>query len=147
MFDASDLDHLSDLAGAERLTGVTGEEADVLVSCATSSIRVNACGEALAILRAALAIDPEHARAWSLMGTALEKLGELDLARSAYATALLHDDEDPATALALARIHLASGRFGKARAMIDWVVSRFPDSKHTRQQAASLLVRVETEAA
>jgi Flp pilus assembly protein TadD len=147
MFDASDLDHLADLAGAERLTGVTGEEADVLVSCATSSLRVNAFEEALAILRAALKIDPEHARAWSLMGNALEKLGEHDRARSAYATALLYDDADPTSALALARIHLASGRYGKARAMIDWVVARFPDSKHARQQAATLLQRVETEAA
>jgi Flp pilus assembly protein TadD len=147
MFDASDLDHLADLAGAERLLGVNGEEADVLVSCASSSIRVNAFDDALAILRTALLIDPEHARAWSLMGNALEKLGRLDAARSAYAAALLHDDRDPTTALALARIHLAEGRFGKARAMIDWVVSRFPDSKHARQQAASLLLRVETEAA
>ena len=147
MFDASDLDHLEDLAGAERLIGVTGEEADVLVSCATSSLRVNAFEEALSILRAALAIDPQHARAWSLMGNTLEKLGERELARSAYATALLYDDQDPTTALALARIHLACGRHGKARALIDWVVARFPDSKHARQQAASLLQRVKTEAA
>jgi Flp pilus assembly protein TadD len=147
MFDASDLDHLADLAGAERLLGVTGEEADVLVSCATSSIRVHAHEDALSLLRAALMIDPEHARAWSLMGTALEKVGQLEAARSAYAKALLHDDQDPTTALALARIHLAAGRFGKARALIDWVVSRFPDSKHARQQAATLLQRVQTEAA
>ena len=147
MFDASDLDHLADLAGAERLLGVTGEEADVLVSCATASLRVNAFEEALSILRAALTINPEHARGWSLMGTAFEKLGELEPARSAYATALLYDDQDPTTALALARIHLASGRLGKARALIDWVVARFPDSKHARQRSASLLQRVETEAA
>jgi Flp pilus assembly protein TadD len=129
------------------LIGVSGKEPDVLVSCATASLRVNAFEDALAILRAALMIDPEHARAWSLMGNALEKLGELDTARSAYATALLYDDQDPTTALALARIHLASGRAGKARALIEWVVSRFPDSKHARQQAAVLLERVETEAA
>ncbi len=147
MFDASDLDHLSDLAGAERLVALTGAEPDVLVSCAASSLRVNAFEDALAMLRAALAIDPEHARAWSMMGTALEKLGASMPASSAYATALLYDDQDPSTALALARLHLAAGRVGKARALIDWVVASFPDSKHARQQAATLLEQVETEAA
>jgi Flp pilus assembly protein TadD len=147
MFDSSDLDHLADLAGAERLVGISGEEADVLVSCASASLRVNALADALAILRAALQIDREHARAWSLMGLALEKLGDLEQARAAYASAMLYDDRDPTTALALARIHLASGRHGKARALLEWVVARFPESKHARQQAAHLLQRVSTEAA
>jgi|SRR5688572_25771037 len=147
MFDASDLDHLADLAGAERLLGIHGDEAEILVSCASASLRVQSFPDALALLRAALSIDREHARAWSLMGNVLEKLGDLDGARSAYASALLYDDRDPTTALALAKIHLAAGRPGKARALIDWVVARFPDSKHARQQAAALLQRVQTEAA
>lgn len=146
MFDVSDLDHLADLAGAEQLLETRGDEAEVLVSCASASIRVNALEDGLAILRAALNLDPEHGRAWSLYGILLEKLGRPEQAKTAYATALLHDDEDPFTALALARLHLKAGRIGKARSLLDWVVTRFPDAKRARQKAAALLDRVEAAA-
>lgn len=144
MLDASDLDHLADLAGAEHLLEITGEEAEVLVSCASASIGVNAMDDGLALLRAALTIDPEHGRAWSLYGILLEKLDRPEQATAAYATALLHEDDDPFTALALARLHLKAGRIGKARSLLDWVMRRFPDAKRARQKAAALLERLDS---
>jgi Flp pilus assembly protein TadD len=142
-----DLDHLSDLMGADQIRRLAGDEADVLVSCASASMRVSAYEEALAIVRAALTIDPEHPRAWALAGISLEKLGRPLEAKSAYATALLHDDHDPFTAVALARLHIAGGHIAKARALLDWVVIHFNESKHARQQAMSLLGRIEQKSA
>lgn len=117
-------------------------EVDVLVACAAASLRVGSPKDAASVLRVALRLDPENARAWALAGVALEELGELEEARNHYATALGYDDEDPTTALALAQLHVTLGDEDHARALLGWILTEHGEATEIRVQALELLACV-----
>jgi Flp pilus assembly protein TadD len=94
--------------------------------------------DAIVLARAALALAPDDARAWSVLGEALWGEGRAAEARVALEEALGLDDKDLTVAVACARAQAATGAVTAARALLTFVLTR-THSADLRGSAVALL--------
>jgi tetratricopeptide (TPR) repeat protein len=114
-------------------------DARSLVAAAATAAQTASWDDALALARAALAVDPLHPRAWGLVGTALEAQGKHGEARTALEKAVSLDDRDLATAVACARVQAKTGAVTAARALLTYVLLRESGAPALRAEAYTLL--------
>jgi Flp pilus assembly protein TadD len=138
MIDVTDRSRLLELHAAADRAGARELDPDVLLSCATAALRARTFDVAQSILEASLVVDPDHPRAWALMGIVLERTGREDDARAAYETAISLDDQDFVTALSLAQIYARHGDRDRARSLVLWLISEIEDAPEIRKRAVEL---------
>lgn len=114
-------------------------DARALVAAAASAAQVEHWDDVLALVRAALAVDPASPRAWSLAGLAHEARGELTAAREALERAVSLDDGDLSTSLACARVQARLGAVDPARALATYVLLREQNAPALRAEAQALV--------
>jgi cytochrome c-type biogenesis protein CcmH/NrfG len=109
-----------------------------LAQAARSALTIGRADDAVDLGRAALALDPGSARAWSVVGDALWSLERVHDARVAYEEAVALDDKDLATAVACARAQLHDGARDAGVALLSFVLLRSSSDELT-QTATALL--------
>ena len=114
-------------------------DARSLVAAATTAAQTAQWDDALALARAAIAVDAASPRAWALVGAALEAQGKLTDARRALERAVSLDDRDLATAVACARVQAKTGAVTAARALLTYVLLRETGAPALRAEAYTLL--------
>ncbi|MBI1946411.1 MAG: tetratricopeptide repeat protein [Deltaproteobacteria bacterium] len=113
-------------------------DARALVAAAASAAQALQWDDAVALAKAALAIDAGSPRAWSLLGLAHEAKGDLAEARTALERAVSLDDLDLATSLACARVQAKLGAVGPARALASYVLLKEQNAPALRSEAQAL---------
>ena len=88
------------------------------VAAARSALELGRSEDAIALGRAALAIAPDNALAWVVVGDACWNVNDVVGARRAWQEALTLDDKDHATAVSCARAQLMTGSVNAARALL-----------------------------
>ncbi|MEZ5285306.1 MAG: fused MFS/spermidine synthase [Vicinamibacterales bacterium] len=91
--------------------------------------------------RAALAIDPAHARAHNLLGAALAGVGQREQAREAFTASLRADPRDPATYSNLATLEMESGNREAARRYFAEALTLDPSNAIAQQGLAGAMAR------
>jgi predicted Zn-dependent protease len=112
--------------------------AAAFVAAARTALTIGRADDAVVLGRAALALEPESARAWSVVGDALWTLGRAVDARAALEEAVANDDKDLSAAVACARAQAATGATTAARALLTFVLTR-THSPELRANAVALL--------
>jgi tetratricopeptide (TPR) repeat protein len=136
---AEEISRLNDALGRLPEAGkLDRASASSFVAAARSALLLGRPDDALALGRAALVLDPCHARAWSVVGEALWTQGAVVDARAALEEAVAHDDRDLAAAVACARAQAATGSPTAARALLGFVLTK-THSAELRASAESLL--------
>lgn len=103
-----------------------------LAQAARSALTIGRADDAVALGRAALALAPDNARAWSVVGDALYSQGHVHDARVAYEAAVALDDNDLATAVACARAQLQDGATSSGKALLNFVLLRSKSEELTK---------------
>ena len=98
-------------------------------------------GLASAMLRRAVALDPNLAEAHNNLGSVLEEIGDLDAAEACYLRALTLDPANPDFACNLAALREARGDGETALALYDNVVARLPAHADARWNRALIRLR------
>jgi thioredoxin-like negative regulator of GroEL len=111
------------LAGLPESASADGS-APAFVAAARSALLLARLDDAVTLGRAALALDPEDARAWAVVGDALWAKGRAADARVALEEAVARDDKDLVAAVACARAQAATGAPSSARALLTFVLTR-----------------------
>ncbi len=127
MTDAPRPDEVSRLhAALARLpeSAAADGSAPAFVAAARSALLLGRPDDAVVLGRAALAVDPDDARAWATVGDALWAQGRAADARTALEEAVARDDKDLVAAVACARAQAATGAPSAARAMLTFVLTR-----------------------
>ncbi len=114
-------------------------DARALVAAAASAAIASHWDDALALAKAAIAIDEGSPRAWSLAGLAHEAKGALPEARAALERAVSLDDQDLVTSLACARVQARLGAKSPARALASYVLLREHHADALRAEAQALV--------
>jgi predicted Zn-dependent protease len=112
--------------------------AAAFVAAARTALSIARPDDAVVLGRAALALEPDNARAWSVVGDALWALGRPAEARVALEEAVANDDKDLTAAVACARAQAATGASTAARALLTFVLTR-THSPELRANAVALL--------
>lgn len=120
-------------------------ESAALSAASSTALALGRHDDALALARAAVVGDPRAARAWSLVGAALEATGDVAGARRAYETAVSRDERDLAVALKTAELQARTGSPSAARALVTYVLLRESDDD-IRDRARTLLAALEAGA-
>ncbi len=120
-------------------------EPGAFVAAARSAIDVARPRDAVALAKAALALSPTNALAWTAMGDALWLDGDVAGARAAWEEALSLDDKDLGTAVSCARAQLRMGATTQARALLTFVLMK-TRSEALRADATALLESAEVQA-
>lgn len=116
---------------------------ELLVACASVSLRSHAFNDAHALLTAALALDYDHPRALAMLGLTLDRLGRPVEARDAYERAITADERDPNTLLDLARLYIDAGEDDRARSLLSWLLVELRDAPFARRHALDMLSMLE----
>jgi tetratricopeptide (TPR) repeat protein len=103
---------------------VADGSAPAFVAAARSALVLGRPDDAIILGRAALAVDPDDARAWAIVGDALWAQGRAADARTALEEAIARDDKDLVAAVACARAQAATGAPSAARALLTFVLTR-----------------------
>ena len=114
--------------------------ARALAHAARAALTLGRADDAIALGRAALALEPKNARAWSVVGDALVGKGAVHDARVAYEEAVALDDKDLAVAVACARAQIDDGEADAGRALLSFVLLKSPSDELTKL-ASDLLER------
>jgi tetratricopeptide (TPR) repeat protein len=132
-----------------RAAELAADDPDIRVQCACVLFRIGDVPESAELLQGAVSeLDedsPQILNAAELAASLLEQMGPLDAAEEAYRTLL--EDLPSEAGQALARICLASGRRGDARAAVDEALRIDPDDpplKRLRQELATEPRRTQT---
>jgi Flp pilus assembly protein TadD len=107
-------------------------------AAARTALGLGFADDAIVLARAALALAPDDARAWSVLGEALWVEGRAAEARVALEEAVGLDDKDLTVAVACARAQAATGAVTAARALLTFVLTR-THSAELRGSAVTLL--------
>lgn len=118
-------------------------DARAFVAAARSALDLGRADDAVALGKAALAIAPNNAQAWVVVGDACWSVHDAVGARAAWQEALSLDDKDHATAVSCARAQLMTGSPSSARALLTFVITRTA-SGTVRDTAAALLDSIDT---
>lgn len=86
----------------------------------------------------AVQLNPKHAAAWNLMGSAHAGLGQRDRARDAFERSLQADPREPTTYTNLGRLEFEAGSPEKARRTFQEALSIDPDNSVAREGLAAL---------
>ena len=125
----------------------TGEQPtldpEVLVTCASISLRTSAFSDAHALLTAALAMDADQPRAWGMLGLTLDRMNRKDEARDAYERAVAQGDRDPNTLLDLAQLYVDAAEDDRARSLLSWILVEVDHAPITKQHALRMLQMLE----
>lgn len=103
-----------------------------LAQAARSALTIGRPDDAVDLARAALALEPKNARAWSVVGDALYAKGAVHDARVAYEEAVSLDDKDLATAVACARAQIGDGAPTAGKALLSFVLMKSPSEELTK---------------
>jgi protein O-GlcNAc transferase len=121
-------------AGQQSTAGPAGAgSANHRIELGAAHLRQGRTAEAIAALKAALAIEPESGRAHQLLGEAYLQQGSYDMLGEARAELLQAVALDPALVWArfhLARLYLDFGEAGKAREQLAAALEQRPDVPH-----------------
>ena len=88
---------------------------------------------ALREARAAIALNPSHAKAHNLVGACLASMGQRDQARAAFEASIAADPRDPATYENLANLELQGGNRALAHQYFAEALTINPDSETARR--------------
>lgn len=134
-----DVQHLHEALGRLPEAAVVEDgSAAAFVAAARTALSLGRPDDAVDLGRAALALAPDDARAWSVVGDALWMQGRAAEAREALEEAVAHDDKDLTVAVACARAQAATGAATAARALLTFVLTR-THSPDLRESAVALL--------
>ncbi len=126
---------------------VTGEQPmldpEILIACASASLRAHAFNDAYALLTAALALESDHPRALAMLGLTLDRLNRPLEARDAYERAITAEERDPHTLLELARLYIDSGEEDRARSLLSWLLVELTEASVARRHALDMLSMLE----
>ncbi|MFC5666554.1 tetratricopeptide repeat protein [Kitasatospora misakiensis] len=139
---APDLARADILAGLER----TPKNARLLSLKGQLLVAEDDLAAAAEAYRDALAVDPEYAEAWALLGGLRYQEGDLDAAGSHLVRAVELSAE-PGIRFNLAVVHHDAGRYGEAVRLLDEVVEATEDVDARLQRARCLIGLDRTEAA
>jgi len=114
-----------------------------LLGLAQQAVQRHELGHAEQILQGALVVDPDSAPAWGLLGKVEHALGAEPAAIEAYANAVMLNDADLATALALAELHAATGAPEKARALANWLLLACEDEPELLKRTQTLVNKLQ----
>ena len=92
---------------------------------------------ALRAARTAVAIDPNHAKAYNLIGACLASMGQQDAARTAFETSIKADPREPGTYTNLATLELQSGNRDLAARYFAEALTVDPLSQSAREGLAA----------
>ena len=138
-FSAAEAARLQAAIKADAADAVAGDaEPGAFVAAARSALDVGRPADAVALAKAALALSPENAIAWTALGDALWLADDVVGARAAWEEALSLDDKDLGTALSCARAQLRLGEHVQARALLTFVLMK-TRSDELRAEATALL--------
>ena len=116
--------------------GLVDADPQAFIAAARTALDLGRTEAATTLARAALGLAPSSASAWTVLGDAAWKAGDVAAARAAWEEALSLDDRDLGTALACARAQLATADVAAARALIIFVLTRaHTDALRTTAQA------------
>lgn len=101
----------------------------------------NRAEEAVTALREATRLQPEQARAYEMLGEALNRLGRDEEAIDAYRSALRLDDRNPRLHLELGLMLEVSGRWEEEVAVYREAVHLAPDDSLIHHRLGSALIR------
>ena len=93
---------------------------------------------ALRAARNAVSIDPNHAKAYNLMGACLASMGQTDAARTAFETSIKADPREPGTYTNLATLELQSGNRDRAIRYFAEALTVDPSSQSARDGLAAV---------
>lgn len=99
-------------------------EADTEIQIARAYLDRRDGESAAATLQALIAVDPENAKAFGDLGTALEFLGQYDKAAAAYERAVALDTDQLLTAFNLAKLYLRGGDSDACVAVLNRISAR-----------------------
>lgn len=143
-----DVQRLHEALGALQSTsGDAAIDARALVAAGATALELGRWDDVLALARAALVIDPQSARAWSLAGGALAQQGKLHEARAAFESAVSFDDRDLAAAISAAELQVKTGNASGGRALANYVLLREQGAPAIRARAQALLEHTPARAA
>lgn len=112
------------LHAAVATRGEPDADPQAFVAAARSALDLGRVDDAASLARAALALAPTSATAWTVLGDARWIAGDAPAARDAWEEALSLDDRDLGTAVSCARAQLACGAPDAARALLTFVLTR-----------------------
>jgi lipopolysaccharide biosynthesis regulator YciM len=138
--DRQKLKNLSESLPPEKHASI---DVAALIDLAQEAVQQREFGHAEDILQGALVIDPDSAPAWSLLGRVEHELGANAPAVEAYANAVMLNDSDLNTALALAQLQEATGAKDKARALVTWLMLACENDPSLLQRAKVLFDKLQ----
>ena len=103
-------------------------DSSMMVALARCLLGLERSADALAVLEAALELDPSYANAHAFKGQALGRLGWMTKEQQSYGRALELDPANLTAKAGVASLHSHFGEHGKARALALEVLAEAPDS-------------------
>jgi predicted Zn-dependent protease len=114
----------------ERHFQLTAEDREYMLKRAVEHYTESQLAECEKVLRGLLALEPNDARAWQLLGSCLAVQGYRQAAEKVFQRVLELAHDDPYALAALAEIALDALRWKEAKAYLKRLFDQDPDGKH-----------------
>lgn len=119
-----------------------GENTEALKQRASIQINQGKYEQAVADLRQVLSNTKSDANAFSLLGSAYERNGQMELAESALVDATQADANNPAFGVNYASFLVRRGKQDQAQTVLQSIVARFPDNREAMLTLADMYQRM-----